>query len=351
MPNDRRQQREPPAVAVARQHRRDRVQHEQAERDRRDRVRAQRHPVAVDDARRGSARACAPPLPPPAARGDVANRVARRLGIANASAAPRPASARRTAASSPRARPSRPAGASVVGRAASARRLPHRSGNLERDKRARLAQSRRPHASTHWTCSTRFTTCRGSCGSAASPLIAAIIFAETGLLVGFFLPGDSLLVTAGIYCTSANPDQAPLLEHRLRSTSSSSPRRSSATRSATGSAPRPGRRSSRARSRCSSRRSTCCAPRSSTNATAARRSSSPASCPIIRTFAPVVAGVGKMSYRRFISFNVFGGIGWVAQHDAARLHAGQDLPADHQADRQGHHRHHLRLARCPMVIS
>ncbi|MGB6648919.1 MAG: DedA family protein, partial [Bacteroidota bacterium] len=27
----------------------------------------------------------------------------------------------------------------------------------------------------------------------------AIIFAETGLLVGFFLPGDSLLVTAGLF--------------------------------------------------------------------------------------------------------------------------------------------------------
>jgi len=30
------------------------------------------------------------------------------------------------------------------------------------------------------------------------PVLMAIIFAETGLLVGFFLPGDSLLVTAGV---------------------------------------------------------------------------------------------------------------------------------------------------------
>ena len=33
--------------------------------------------------------------------------------------------------------------------------------------------------------------------------VFVVLFAETGLLIGFFLPGDSLLFTAGLFCTTA----------------------------------------------------------------------------------------------------------------------------------------------------
>src|SRR5471032_2137595 len=37
------------------------------------------------------------------------------------------------------------------------------------------------------------------------PLIAAIVFAETGLLFGFFLPGDTMLFIAGVAAATAGP--------------------------------------------------------------------------------------------------------------------------------------------------
>ena len=48
--------------------------------------------------------------------------------------------------------------------------------------------------------------------------------------------------------------------------------------------------------------------------------------PIVRTFAPTVAGVGSMSYRRFLSFNVFGGILWVPGMTLIGYFLGRTVP-------------------------
>jgi membrane-associated protein len=48
--------------------------------------------------------------------------------------------------------------------------------------------------------------------------------------------------------------------------------------------------------------------------------------PIIRTFAPFVAGVGEMSFKRFLSFNIVGGILWVISFSAAGYLFG-NIPA------------------------
>jgi len=44
--------------------------------------------------------------------------------------------------------------------------------------------------------------------------------------------------------------------------------------------------------------------------------------PIVRTFAPFMAGVGRMPYSRFVSFNVFGGLGWVVSMTLAGYFLG-----------------------------
>jgi membrane-associated protein len=48
--------------------------------------------------------------------------------------------------------------------------------------------------------------------------------------------------------------------------------------------------------------------------------------PLIRTFAPIVAGVAGMSYPRFVMYNVCGGIGWVTSMLLLGYGLGQHIP-------------------------
>jgi membrane-associated protein len=50
--------------------------------------------------------------------------------------------------------------------------------------------------------------------------------------------------------------------------------------------------------------------------------------PIVRTFAPIVAGMGSMRYRRFLAFNVIGALLWGVGMSLAGFFFGKALPAD-----------------------
>jgi membrane-associated protein len=131
-----------------------------------------------------------------------------------------------------------------------------------------------------------------------------IIFAETGLLVGFFLPGDSLLFTAGILANQGKLNLAAVLVgcfaaavigdqvgftigERL--------------------GPRLLRRpDSRLFKREYIDRTEDFFDRHGAKTILLARF-----VPVVRTFAPVVAGVGKMTRRTFVSFNVVGAFIWV----------------------------------------
>ena len=131
-----------------------------------------------------------------------------------------------------------------------------------------------------------------------------IVFTETGLLVGFLLPGDSLLVTAGVVCAGADWS-LPLLLVTLCAAAVLGDSVGYSIGYKTGP-----RIFNREKSWFFNKEHLIKAQEfyvkhGGKTIILARF------MPIIRTFAPVVAGVGKMNYRRFLFFNVFGGVGWV----------------------------------------
>jgi membrane-associated protein len=141
--------------------------------------------------------------------------------------------------------------------------------------------------------------------------LIGIVFAETGLLVGFFLPGDSLLVTAGIFCTSANPTGAPLLNIVWVNVLVSLAAVAGDTVGYWVGAKSGPKLFVREQSLLFSRKHLL-RTRDFYERHGGKTIVIARFMPFVRTFAPVVAGVGQMRYRRFLAYNVFGGIFWVA---------------------------------------
>lgn len=136
--------------------------------------------------------------------------------------------------------------------------------------------------------------------------LTAIIFSETGLLVGFFLPGDSLLVTAGLLASQAGFGLNVYLLGLILSIAAIV---GDSVGYAIGRATGPRiftRENSLLFNRKHLERAHAFYERHGGKTIILARF-----MPIVRTFAPVVAGVADMHYRTFLAFNVIGGLAWV----------------------------------------
>ncbi len=131
-----------------------------------------------------------------------------------------------------------------------------------------------------------------------------IIFAETGLAVGFFLPGDSLLVVAGLFAAAGKLNLAILMSSLFVA---------AVIGDTVGYLT--GRKMGR--TLFTKPKSRFFNPKHIAKAHAFYEKHGGKTIviarfvPIVRTFAPIVAGAAEMSYRNFIFYNVFGGLLWI----------------------------------------
>lgn len=147
-------------------------------------------------------------------------------------------------------------------------------------------------------------------------LLAGIVFSETGLLVGLFLPGDSLLFTVGAVCGAGQLDIVSVCVVLVIASIVGDQNGYFLGRH-TG--PRIfARPDSRLFKRDYVVRTQDFYERHGGKALVYAKF-----VPIIRTFAPFMAGVGKMNYPRFAMFNVVGGLLWVLVATLAGYFLGQ----------------------------
>lgn len=131
-----------------------------------------------------------------------------------------------------------------------------------------------------------------------------IVFAETGLLIGFFLPGDSLLFTAGILAAEGYFDITLLLIILAGAAIIGDSVGYSIGR-------RLGPRVFNKEESLLFKKSHVDKAQAFFDKHGAKTIILARFVPIIRTFAPTLAGIGKMSYSKFLAYNIFGGLFWV----------------------------------------
>jgi membrane-associated protein len=150
----------------------------------------------------------------------------------------------------------------------------------------------------------------------AIPGITAIIFVETGLFFGFFLPGDSLLVTAGILAADGHLSILQLLIF---------PTLAAILGDQTGYLI--GRKAGDALSSRYVRfakkieRAHMFYEKYGAKTIVLARF-----VPVVRTFVPAVAGAARMNYRTFVMYNVLGGILWVFSTSLLGYTVGSLIP-------------------------
>ncbi|MFD0262472.1 DedA family protein [Kitasatospora indigofera] len=138
--------------------------------------------------------------------------------------------------------------------------------------------------------------------------ILAIVFAESGLLIGFFLPGDSLLFTTGMLVAGGTYLHQPLWLVCLLVVAAAVA--GDQVGYLFGRKVGPGlfnRPDSRLFKQENVEKAAAFFERHGPKAIVLARF-----VPIVRTFTPVVAGVSRMNYRSFVLFNVIGGVLWGA---------------------------------------
>ena len=135
-------------------------------------------------------------------------------------------------------------------------------------------------------------------------LLFGVVFAETGLLTGFFLPGDSLLFTVGVV-VGAGKLNLPVIVLSLIAAALIGDSTGYLLGRRTGELifKRPDSRLFK--------KEYVLRTQAFYSRYGGRTMIYAKFVPIVRTFAPFMAGVGKMSYLRFLSYDVFGAVGWV----------------------------------------